>query len=285
MVYLINENLRPQANYPVYPPYHEGLYIEEYFFSKYKEEYSDRKYIDVFWTNLYCNKDYTGKNDVDIQSELNKLDPNGKYFTVCQHDDGPKERLPKDTLIFSAGGNRKVGNIIPIPLICSSIPRSFIPQKTEKNIFASFVGSLTHPIREKIYYAVHDKSDYLLLMCNWSNTVPHQNLIKFIDVTSTSKFSLCPRGYGPTSFRMYEILQLGSVPVYVSNDHYLPWSDELTWSDFCVIISEDQIDQIDKILKSIDDDKYENMLSKGKEVYEKYFTLDGMVDNIIKRLV
>lgn len=284
MVYLIDEKLRPQANYPIYPPYHQGLYIEEYFFSKYKEELSDRKYIDIFWTNLYCNKDYTGSDKVNIQSELNKLDPYGKYFTVCQHDDGPKENLPKDTLIFSAGGNRKNGNIVPIPLICSPIPPTFLPQKAEKHIFASFVGSMTHPIREKIYHAVYNKPDYVLLMCNWSNTVPQQNLIKFIDVTSSSKFSLCPRGYGPTSFRMYEILQLGSVPVYVSNDHYLPWCDDLTWSDFCVIISESEIDKIDEILKSIDDDKYAVMLSKGKEVYQEYFTLDGMVNNIIKRL-
>ena len=29
------KNLRPPANYPVYPPYHTGLYLEEYFYDFY----------------------------------------------------------------------------------------------------------------------------------------------------------------------------------------------------------------------------------------------------------
>ena len=33
-----------------------------------------------------------------------------------------------------------------------------------------------------------------------------------------SLFSLCPRGYGPTSFRLYESIQLGSIPVYIAED-------------------------------------------------------------------
>jgi len=30
------KNLRPSANYPIYPPYHKGDYLEEYFYKFYK---------------------------------------------------------------------------------------------------------------------------------------------------------------------------------------------------------------------------------------------------------
>ena len=30
-----------------------------------------------------------------------------------------------------------------------------------------------------------------------------------------SEFHLCPRGYGPTSYRLYECLQAETIPIYV----------------------------------------------------------------------
>lgn len=279
MVSMINDELRPPATYPIYPPYHTGYYLEEYFYSKFNQSSSTRSYIDIFWTNLYCNK-----SNINIQHEVvTNLDWSKQYFTVCQHDDGPKEELPPDTLIFSAGGNRTSGNIIPIPLICSAIPSEFI-QSAEKTLLGSFVGSCTHPIREKMYYTLIENPKFSIQMAEWSNTVPLDNFINFVNITSASKFTLCPRGYGLTSFRLYEAFQLNSVPVYISDRHYLPWADELNWNDFCVLITEPEIENIENILESISDDKYNKMLDNGRKVYKNYFTLDGITCNIIKRL-
>eukprot|EP00913_Durusdinium_trenchii_P016395 g15411.t1 len=40
-------------------------------------------------------------------------------------------------------------------------------------------------------------------------------------VAGNSKVSLCPRGYGRTAFHLFEILQLGLIPVHVYLD--IPW--------------------------------------------------------------
>lgn len=282
-----NDNLRPPSISPKYPPYHTGLYLEEYFYKRWNDEKikTNREYIDIFWTNLYCNSMFAGKKYYNIQDELNLyLDYEGKYFTVCQFDDGPLERFPEDTLIFSAGGNREGDNIIPIPLICSPIPKELIPQK-EKTIFASFVGSRnTHPIRMDMCNHLSGVEGYEISAGNWSTEVPMDNFKRFVDITCSSKFGLAPRGYGRSSFRLYEILQLGTVPVYISDIHYLPWTDELYWNDFCVPINEDEIEDIDAILKSIDDVEYNQLLANGRMIYEEYFSLEGMYKNIIKRI-
>lgn len=281
-----NNELRSSALYPTYPPYHVGEYIEEYFFKRWNEESisSERQYIDIFWTNLFNNKVYLGNYYPDVQAELNNLPKDGKYFTVCQFDDGPLENFPEDTLIFSAGGNREHGNIIPIPLICSPIPKEMIPSK-EKTIFASFVGSRdTNPIRQTMCNVLSNHNDYVISTNNWSSEVSFDSLTNFIDITCSSKFGLAPRGYGKSSFRLYEIMQLGTVPVYISDEHYIPWNDELDWNDFCVPINYDEIDQIDDILKSIDDVEYNRLLENGKKVYEEYFTLEGVFKNILKRI-
>jgi len=282
-----NDALRPASISPTYPPYHTGKYLEEYFFKRWNEEnvQTDRQYIDVFWTNNFCNSMFAGQQYENVQEQLDSvLSSNGKYFTVSQFDDGPFEKFPEDTLIFSAGGNREGDNIIPIPLICGSIPKELIPNK-EKTILASFVGSRdTHPIRMDMCNHLSGKEGYEISAGNWSTTVPMDNFKKFLDITCSSKFGLAPRGYGKSSFRMYEILQLGTVPVYISDVHYLPWTDELDWNDFCVPVNEDEIEDIDTILKSIDDVEYNKLLENGRKVYEEYFALEGMFKNIVKRI-
>jgi hypothetical protein len=50
------------------------------------------------------------------------------------------------------------------------------------------------------------------------------------------------------------------------------------------LIDENNLSNIDNILKNIDDSQYEKLLTTGKKIYSSYFTLDGMYDNIIKRL-
>ncbi len=277
---MLSNNARPKFLGPTYPPYHSGPYLEEYFYQSYKG--SDKNYLDCFWTNLYCNMDYVGTY-FDIQSELDVLDQDQAYFTIVQHDLGVKEKLPKNTTIFSAGGLQKGSNIVPIPLICSEIPSSYI-KETDKQILASFVGSMTHPIRLRMYESLKPYDDCAILMKNWMNVVAEELFTTFINASLASKFVLCPRGFGSTSFRLYETFQLGAVPVYISDDHYLPWVDELDWKEFCVLIRENQISDIHRILSSISDEDYNNMLSKGQEVYQKYFTLDGMTTNILKRI-
>lgn len=285
---MFSDIFRPKSISPKYPPYHKEFYLEEYFYKRWNEENikSDREYIDIFWTNNFCNASFAGQQYYNIQKELDEvLSVNGKYFTVSQFDDGPYENFPKDTLIFSAGGNREGHNIIPIPLICDPIPKEIIPTK-EKTIFASFVGSRnTHSIRMKMCDHLVGKDGYVISYQDWSVDVPMYNFDNFINITCSSKFGLAPRGYGKSSFRLYEIMQLGVVPVYVSDEHYIPWSDELDWSDFCVPINEDEIEEIDDILKSISDIEYNKLIENGKKVYNSYFSLEGMFQNIIKRII
>jgi hypothetical protein len=278
MIYT-GSDLRPNPQYPTYPPYHQGEYLEDYFYSQFVTNKPQvmRNYIGVSWTTLYCDN-----KDQNLQLFLDSLDPNEKYFTVMQHDDAPKHRLPKDTLCFSAGGNVRGENIIPIPLICSSLP--YIKKNEEKTLLASFVGSLTHPIRNDMAHHLNNKPNCEINVKNWSPHVDNNEFNNFINLASKSKFLLCPRGYGLNSFRLYEAFQLGCVPVIITDILYLPWTDELNWQDFSVIIHASNVDKIYDILNSIDQTTYNNMINKGIEVYDKYFTLNGMYQNIIKRV-
>ena len=72
MVYLNQDYLRPKSMTPTYPPYHQGEYLEEYFYSHYNqlETKPEREYLDIFWSNIFCNKIWAGQPYPDLQNLL-----------------------------------------------------------------------------------------------------------------------------------------------------------------------------------------------------------------------
>ncbi len=227
----MTDSLRPSSTTPKYPFYHKGLYLEEYFFHN-RKRHDGRQYIDVFWTNIYSNRSFAGIHNVDAQSELDKLDPNGSYFTVCQNDDGVLERLPKDTLKFCAGGNNVDDNTIPIPLLASPIPD--IDLTREKDLLASFVGSNTHPLRAEMHKTLRNRPGFSIQMKNWTLDLPDVAAKQFMELSARSKFMLAPRGYGRTSFRLYEAFQFDCIPVYITDILYLPYTEVIDWNDYAI---------------------------------------------------
>lgn len=281
------EKFRPNAKYPVYPPYHKNEYLEEYFFEYFLKNHikTDRLYLPIFWTNLYCNETHNNEK-FDIQSFLDSLDQNAKYFTICQHEAAPREKLPKNTLIFSASGkihqSNKSNNHIAIPLICSQIENKNLNKK--RDILCSFVGASTHKLRTAIYDQYKNDSDFYINIDTWRPDVPSHKEEEFKTITERSIFTLCPRGDGPTSFRLYEAMQLGSIPVYVHDMLWLPFSDKINWKDICVFITENEIPHLKDILTHISNERRKTMLKNIKSVYKNFFTLEKMCFHIHDKL-
>lgn len=283
-------NVRPRWHLPPYPPYHEGLYLEEFFYKKYLQskplfDCYERTLIPIFWTSCYMQQ-------IDVQPYIDalveQLGSNTKFFVVAQHDDAIKENLPDDTLCFCAGGNN---GGIPIPLICAPIPRHHTThiryhwedhvRLEEKSYACSFIGSITHPIRQKLFDKLVAKPGFEFITKGWSFKIGNDQQEMFFDYTRRSMFTLCPRGYGAQSFRTYEAIQLGSIPIYVHDDNkWLPFEDKIDWESFSLVVHEDKIDQIPDMIGSISEQKYEEMRREGKAIWKHYFTLDGVANQI-----
>ena len=279
------KQLQPAPDYPVYPPYHEGDYLEEYFYNYYiqhKEQFDQTGYtlIPVFWTNVYL----TNKNRDLLQPYLDNLDNSKKYFTTSQHDDAIVEKLPVNTVQFTAGG--RAGGI-PIPLICSPIPRSYISNTVTKDIECSFVGTIstTSGLRQRLYQTLqHNPGFYFSTPRWWTPEVPQDKFNEFINITQRSWFTLCPRGYGLQSFRFFEVLQLGSIPIFVYDIEWFPFKEFIDWSTFSICIHEKDIQNIPNIINNISKEKRMEMLKTGYKVYKEYFTLEQTSKNILKTL-
>jgi hypothetical protein len=288
---MIENHLFNCKNKDTYPPFKNGVYLEEYFLNKIINDVPNlkRKYIPVKWTNFQIEEWFQSKN-TEMQTILDewvKENPseNG-YFTLVQYDDGPLLKLPENTVVYGAcSGN------IPIPLIYEDTRNTLqrVPKKSfnEKSIFCSFVGNITSNVvqpnvRETMKQTLMGKSAFIFYDSGgWTPSV-NQNLQDiFISITSNSKFALAPRGYGRGSFRFFECLQLGTIPIYIWNDaEWLPFKKLINYNKLCISIHISQINELESMLFAITEEQYVSMLSYYEEV-KHLFELEGMSNQII----
>ena len=288
---MLNNSLFNCPNKDTYPPFKNGLYLEEYFFQKMQIERPalQRKYIPVKWTNFQIEGWFQSRKH-DMQQLLdewvrNNPSQNG-YFTVVQHDDGPLLNLPTNTLIYGAcSGN------IPIPLIYQDVNNTLvnIPKKTfaEKNILCSFVGNITGShvqpnVREVMKHTLEKNPKFLFYNSGgWTPSVNADLQRKFVNITIASKFALAPRGYGRGSFRFFECFQLGSIPIYLWNDiEWLPFKNVIDYNKLCISMHISKINELQGVLESITQEQYNSMFAYYETV-KHLFELEGMSNQII----
>lgn len=268
----------------IFPPLLKGDLIEKYFdaYISLNNPVLKRQYINAGWTNLYYNNQFSRVpyNQKLLQQYLDKLPRDGKYFTICQYSGKIKQKLPPDTIIY--GGSE---GDYPLPLLYEN--KEFFSKlklKTwdDKKIFCSFVGQHTHIIRKQAKKYMEKFPDYYYFehpSGKWE-----YNVDIFIKNTINSKFVLSPRGFGRSSFRFFECLKLGSVPIYIWDDKcWLPFQDVIDYNKLCININISELSKLDVILRSIDKNSYNEMIEYGRLISHK-FTFEGISQEIVKHV-
>jgi hypothetical protein len=285
----------------IYPPFrnNRGKILEEYFYEYYRNKVINTKvkYLPLYWTNIINH--YSNNNINLIKNTLNKLNVieemknnEKKFFTITQHDDGffnLFETNLNNLYIFSAGKYYNSNNNIDIPLIYDGFEEHSLVQKNLKNNYEieylySFIGNYdTHPIRKIMFNKLNVKSKFNKY---FRNPVSREDgTEEFVVNTLKSKFGLAPRGYGCTSYRLYEIFLLGRVPVYIhDNECKIPYKEIFDFKEICVLIHIDDIDNLEQILSSISDSEYQRMLDNYQR-YKHLFTINGLCEYIINKIM
>ena len=273
-----------------YPPHQNSQpLIEERALNYFKVNNinSDYIYLPIQWTEYLCNHNWG--NDPQAVSRLQEVCdqitsqyPNEKFFTIVQFDGGTLTKINNCT-IFSASGdfNSPKGEnspYIPIPLLCN--PHQGEP-RSAKNYKLGFAGrSNTHPLRERILSQLSPSSDYRIELNHTSNLTQIMQ-----EVLYDSTFALAPRGFGPASFRMYESMQMGCIPIYISDEFWLPFEDVIDWPRAALLLREEEMGNLSKVINDlIETGASREMEIYGQECYSKYLTWQGCINRITSYL-
>jgi hypothetical protein len=212
----------------------DGPWIENYFFTFFAAQTISIPYIylPVFWTDFLV----TGKNVSLLNAFLLTLPSSHTFFTVVQLDRGIGSRhvahpvsVPNTLRLvaFLSSGSSSCDpmlHMVPIPLLHRELPLSGSSMHTKTHV-ASFQGSFTHHIREDLFKTLNSTYTFLRSGSDWQ------------EVIQKSMFSFTPRGFGESSFRLYQVLQLGTVPIVIwEKQRWLPFEELVEWDEFAIVL-------------------------------------------------
>ena len=298
----------------IYPPFKQGLYLEEYFFKHMSNENQGgildregRTYFPLFWTNYQLSTHAsTSQLSADIEEYMQlhpPIHPEKGYFTLVQHDDGPLVVHPH-IHVYGASQSHKART--PLPLIYEdqnyTLAKAHTTNIEDQHLLCSFVGRMTHEVRNRMLDVLsknppdlvvegfqpsdqeqHRQDDIYVHVQHWTPTVSSNDASLFIHITRHSKFTLAPRGYGIQSYRFYEAFELGSIPVYIHDtpptDLWLPYQDRINYHDICIVVHVSDIDTLISRLRSITPEQYRQMRENYHNI-KHMFTLDYMCEYI-----
>ncbi|GAO41040.1 exostosin domain-containing protein [Flavihumibacter petaseus] len=99
---------------------------------------------------------------------------------------------------------------------------------------------------------------------------------RFRDEIFAYPYTLCASGFGNYSYRQFESMSAGRIPVLIDTDIVLPLENKIDWNSLCCIVPEKQIPHIgDRLLEFHNEWKGERFVQLQRMIKETYRTCLG----------
>ena len=102
---------------------------------------------------------------------------------------------------------------------------------------------------------------------------------EFFDNIRRTAYTVCVRGGGNFSTRLYETLCLGRIPVIVDSDLVLPWVGRVPWDELAVIVPADRLDELaDRVVAhhaGLDDEAFLDLQQRCRDLWVERLSVDG----------
>lgn len=99
-----------------------------------------------------------------------------------------------------------------------------------------------------------------------------------------SDYALVTRGGGNFSYRLYEVLSCGKIPVFVDTDCVLPFDRQIDWKSYMVWVNEEEMGEVAENLVSFHDklskEEFLQLKKKCRALYEEYISPTGFFKNL-----
>lgn len=277
----IDKRVKPRQQGFAYPHHNKDFGVEQDFLEFLMENTSllaaspyeaDWHYLPVYWTRWHLNHDYGKEGLEELQGYVdNAMIDDAKTFTVCQYDDGPLANVGRAVRFLAS---RKTKQGIDIPLLCNHHRRPWFTPK--KRYRASFIGRLgTHALRNEMAAVLQNRQDVLIYDGNVGTRA-------FVKAMMQSYLALAPRGYGGSSFRFFEAMQLGVAPVLIGDIDTRPFQRFLPWGEASIYV-----ENANDLVAAIDAKSYPDLLRMGERaatLFHRHLSYRAWCPYVLKEL-
>jgi hypothetical protein len=143
----------------------------------------------------------------------------------------------------------------------------------QRDLLFSFLGAPTHKVRRRLYElgdpdAVIENTSYFSV---WRALVPREeerHNRDYASVLARSKFILCPRGVGTSTYRLFEAMEAGRAPVLLADQWVEPEGPD--WSSFLLRIPEASVADLPEILRRHEQEAIERG-ARARRAWDDWF--------------
>ena len=175
---------------------------------------------------------------------------------------------------------------ISYPIAFNELVTLFPPDDAHLNY--GFLGGISTTFRARMVERLkpleaRTNSSISVQQHDWQNPYnrqPSQHKTDFINHLRTTKFILCPRGYGVGSARLFETMKAGRVPVIISDKYVLP--SDVDWQACSLRVKQSEIDSIPGLIEN-NIDRWHLMASAARAEWESNFSDAGILSYIGRR--
>lgn len=109
---------------------------------------------------------------------------------------------------------------------------------------------------------------------------------EFIGNVLESDYVLCCRGSGNYSYRLYETLSLGRIPIIIDTDIALPFDDLIDWKQHAIWVSERDIDLLPEIVaefhERITPAQFKELQEENRRLWQTWLSPEGFFGNFFR---
>jgi hypothetical protein len=110
--------------------------------------------------------------------------------------------------------------------------------------------------------------------------------LEFVQNLVESDYILCVRGAGNFSYRLYETLCCGRIPVFINTDCVLPYDFAIDWSKYCVWVEQTELPRIaEKVAefhRNLSPEDFEDLQHNCRKLWEKWLSPQGFFANFFR---
>jgi hypothetical protein len=186
---------------------------------------------------INCSSDI--ENLITLSEQYNK-----KILLLYNDDDGSIFNF-KNSILFrtSLFKSNKPQNYLSLPAFCNDLKIEEKKIIREKNDLPTigFCGAITHPIRKQIIEEINKlgfPTNFIVRENFWGGNIWGSKVrSEYINNTLNSDIVICLRGAGNFSYRFYETLCLGRIPLVVDTDLVFPFEDFINYNERIIKIN------------------------------------------------
>jgi hypothetical protein len=152
----------------------------------------------------------------------------------------------------------------------------------EPKYLFSFDGRINSSARRKIFQITDPRAKLIETSTNIYGNQSVQTKQDYARLLLDSKFVLAPKGAGTSSYRLFEAMKAGRVPVIISDNWLRP--PGLAWESFAIFVAEKDILRLPEILRN----EEINWRRKGRiarENWERFFADDTKFHYFINTII